>query len=184
MKRAARVFFHLAAGVSGVLFIVAVGFWIASYSASYVLFVGGLPSSRTVSVSRGEAEVTSTTFFGQFAEPVSPSSKWIWGKGPPKDLSGYGPLVLPRGRPQIAGFMLHKVGREEGLIGFFLLLPMPFVVALFAPLPLIDVILIRRRRRHGRRLAAGLCVRCGYDLRASPDRCPECGAIPAVTNST
>ena len=45
----------------------------------------------------------------------------------------------------------------------------------FTLLPAI-VVTKRLRARH-RRLRAGACPDCGYDLRASPARCPECGRV-------
>ncbi|HEY8750694.1 MAG TPA: hypothetical protein VIM11_22105 [Tepidisphaeraceae bacterium] len=35
----------------------------------------------------------------------------------------------------------------------------------------------RRVRERDHRLARGLCAVCGYDLRATEGRCPECGAM-------
>lgn len=43
-------------------------------------------------------------------------------------------------------------------------------------LTLVLPVLVLRRLRAARRSKCGLCASCGYDLRASKDRCPECGS--------
>jgi hypothetical protein len=50
--------------------------------------------------------------------------------------------------------------------------PLWFVTIVFLILPATR---FASRRRRSRRAAGGCCPTCGYDLRASKDRCPECG---------
>jgi hypothetical protein len=58
--------------------------------------------------------------------------------------------------------------------GRFVNIPYWFLALAAAVPPFVALKRIRHRRRLNRR---GLCAVCGYDLRASPDRCPECGTI-------
>jgi hypothetical protein len=51
----------------------------------------------------------------------------------------------------------------------------PFWLTLLvtAVIPMRRFYVFRRDRR-----LPGFCVKCNYDLRATPDRCPECGSVP------
>jgi len=55
----------------------------------------------------------------------------------------------------------------------------PFALAT-AVLPVTRLGLKLKRRRDARR---GLCLCCGYDLCATPGRCPECGTTPATVGT-
>jgi hypothetical protein len=60
---------------------------------------------------------------------------------------------------------------------FSVTLPLWFLVAAFATPP---VLWARARRRRRLEAEAGKCPACGYDLRATPGCCPECGTAASV----
>jgi hypothetical protein len=43
------------------------------------------------------------------------------------------------------------------------------------------IVVTVRRARCRRRRALHNCTNCGYDMRATPDRCPECGSVVGAT---
>ncbi len=53
------------------------------------------------------------------------------------------------------------------------------LAVIFLPAMILAALWKRRETKQRRRFAQGLCATCGYDLRATPGRCPECGTVPA-----
>ena len=98
---------------------------------------------------------------------------WYTAHGP----SSVAPDLGPRARGALGVrfqrfHTVHASGRENPT--WAMTLPCWVVSLVGAFLPSIWLLRFRRRAyRAGRHL----CLACGYDLRATPDRCPECGVV-------
>jgi hypothetical protein len=85
----------------------------------------------------------------------------------PFERAGYG----------IAGVRWAKT--PQGWIpGRMVRVPIGYLVLAFA-WPIIPLVIWWHDAK--RRTKPGMCQSCGYDLRASPQRCPECGAVTPNT---
>lgn len=94
-------------------------------------------------------------------------------------------VVLDRGGYQrlgpFAGFIVYYDPRPSfGTLFVEVIAPWWSLTLLTAIAPLLW---LRSARKARRRKLAGCCAVCGYDLRATPERCPECGAVPAVMSA-
>lgn len=107
-------------------------------------------------------------------ECPKPVTSWKWYRLPAREIAV----------PSHGGFQLDIHKRPLGALAgsstqygnYILTLGVPYWVLLL--LSIIPVLLLRpgRRCEQRHRKTAGLCLSCGYDLRASMERCPECGS--------
>ena len=78
-------------------------------------------------------------------------------------------------------FASHRNGKTAVCVGdqWLIEIPLWMILAVSGGLPAFQLIgTIKKRMTQRRR--TDLCRICGYDLRATPDRCPECGTAVAV----
>ncbi|HEY2588141.1 MAG TPA: zinc ribbon domain-containing protein [Tepidisphaeraceae bacterium] len=124
---------------------------------------------------------------------IFPDGSIHYAKPQPDDLRGLRltteqtnvPLLTADDTPLERLGFLHlrkREGRSEGYSDIdFVFVPVWLLSAGLGLMPATAAVALFRRSRQ----ADGHCSACGYDLRASTDRCPECGApVPAMAGET
>ena len=145
--------------------LLSVGLWVATYFFSIVVATNGSECWELGNGCVGFGRYSYIGGYGIGYGPIGPRSASIYGGG--------WSYTIPR---------LWKSRAFDGWetdwvpkLGFN---PLSLVLPLWIPLlgfAVLSSYLLRPIYRRRKRKKLGLCLRCGYDLRGSTDRCPECG---------
>jgi hypothetical protein len=119
-------------------------------------------------------------FWGRSHPPNVPAALWQWGYG--RMALDFRKLKFASDAVELSLLHFRYVHEKPASGGDYYVLQIPFV-AIVVISGVIVLIGTWRRVRARRRFAKGCCQVCGYDLRASPQRCPECGTPNASAAS-
>ena len=142
------------------------------YSELHVISQGGLlsvhHSGTTLAATADDAQARRRAGPGgraywHYRERASPRNESPWLNFASSHGAAHAGVANPNGKSDDWTMELQLLPAA----GFFLALPIALAAVRWA-----------NARRRKRMVIAGQCVGCGYDLRASPDRCPECGLAP------
>jgi hypothetical protein len=185
----------LAAAASFVLFVAVLALWARSRRTPDTIY---LQTSREGGVETGYSSLVASSFDGSVLVWYVKSQEWErrrqpravrhepwnWEVRPGARLKAYG-LTIPA---TTLGFGWDKEVVAKGppvdydtdrLESTNLVVTLPHAAAALVAGALPAAWVARSTFRRKRR-AAGLCATCGYDLRASGERCPECGTPTAT----
>ena len=98
---------------------------------------------------------------------VNMDAEWRW--------AAEAESALPNASWSTSGLGFATIGDDDWWVDR-VVAPHWLLVTAFSALPMFWLAITLRRFE--RRSVTGRCLTCGYDLRATPERCPECGAVP------
>ncbi len=174
MRRLRSILFYALSALSLLLCIGAVKLWLQSYEMPESLSYW--TGNRSLQLYSDSGHLALVFAFFPPPPPDAPLRKTYWRQERDYSQSHYASWI----RWQSLGFGIGHLKRFDGGLPsykvYLLMMPAWFLSTLLLFFPLKSA--KRVWMATVGRVKKGHCSHCNYDLRATPDRCPECGTIP------
>jgi hypothetical protein len=164
--------------VSAVAFVAVVAAWLRSQHTEDLIRFNVYDALFSVDTSRGHLILWCSMRDDPRGSPPSITWSYVHQRNPFGLTFAFSPFKERYNVISVPGFTLRRVpGDPTGAHGWYdVIVAWPLLATATAAPPLLWTLLSGRRWHRARqRRRAGLCEHCGYDLRGSPERCPECG---------